>query len=134
VVSSSDFTLDGIMTPGRVCRIVTPALLRDWQAAKAAGQVVDTQVAAWIRAVVQAGEDWAACVDARKSDADRRPPAHSACDLLTVADVATRFGCSATNVRRLITEGQLTPVRRQPYLIYRAEVERFSAARDERKA
>jgi len=125
MVSSSDFVLDGIMTPGRVCRIVTPALLRDLQAAKTAGQLVDMQVAAWVRAVVQAGEEWAACANARKSDPDPQPPAHSLCDLLTVADVAARFGCSAANVRRLIGEGQLAPARRKPYLIDRAEVERL---------
>lgn len=132
MVSASDFVLDGIMTPGRVCRIVTPALLRDLKAAATAGQVVDPQVGAWIRAVVQAGEDWAACVDARKADDGADGPSSSPHDLQTVADVAKRLRCTQANVRRLIVAGQLATVRRKPYLIDRAEVDRLIQERRDR--
>jgi hypothetical protein len=126
---TSDFALEGIMTPGRVCAIVTPALLRDLRAAARGGQLVDPQVGAWIKAVVDEGERWAACGDARKSTAAPDDPSHSGHDLLAVVDVADEIGCTQSNVRRLIAAGKLSPIRSKPYIFDRAEVERFTRTR-----
>ncbi|MGH9089989.1 MAG: helix-turn-helix domain-containing protein [Acidimicrobiales bacterium] len=126
---TEDFRLDGVRTPGRVCRIVAPTLLADVRRAHRAGHVVDPQVVAWVRAVVTAGEEWAVCARASDGGAPDRDPSPSERDLLTAADAASAAGCTASAIRAAVAAGRIEPCRRRPYLFERAEIDRFARAR-----
>src|ERR1700733_12606405 len=126
----SDFDLDGVICPPRVCRLVASTLARDLRAAFNAYGRVDDELAAWIRAVELAGDRFASRLDASGPDASTRTTFADASgpdvrgsdyekleyELITAAHAAEVLGCTASNVRDLVNRGRLTPAQRRPYL------------------
>jgi hypothetical protein len=120
-----------VACPLRVCRIILPTLLTALREnIRAYGtDGVDSEVAAWIRAVqLQVERNTGA--DASETDAVAGESAQSNHHVqLTTNDLAAELGCTANNVRDLVRRGRLTPVRRQPMLFAMAEIDRFKAER-----
>ena len=48
--------------------------------------------------------------------------------IITVAEAAKIYGCSASNIRRLIADGKLDPIRKNPYLLHAEDVKKLSKA------
>ena len=125
----NEFRLDGVRCPPRVCRIVTPPLLAALKAALDAYGTVDSEVAAWIRAVQLEGERDTG-VRASEPNIGADESSQSTRDQLTTAELAAELVCTANNVRDLARRGRLTPTRRAPYLFARAEVDRYKSRRE----
>jgi hypothetical protein len=140
---SDDYLIDGVICPGRICRLLAPYLTRDVRAAAAQFGEVDAEVAAFVRAVERAGDRYTTCAqagspdggnrasfaDASNGDAGPGQSAQSDYDPLTTADAATRLGLTSSAVRDAVKHGRLTAVRRSPYLFDPAEVDRFATTR-----
>ena len=126
----NDFRLEGVRCQPRVCRIVTPPLLAALKAALDAYGTVDSEVAAWIRAVQLEGERQTGA-DVSKSTTGLLDPSQSKDrEPLTSNEVAIELSCTSNNVRDLARRGRITPTRRAPYLFDRAELDRYKSRRE----
>jgi DNA-directed RNA polymerase specialized sigma24 family protein len=128
---SGPFRFEGIITPPRVCRIITPTLLRALRVNVGAygADAIDSEVAAWIRAVQVEGER-TTCADASESIVDpANAPLLEGNVQLTTTEAADELGCTPSNVRDLARRGRLEPVRRKPLLFDRTEVQRYKSGR-----
>ena len=124
----SDFHLDGVRIPPRVCRLIAPDLMKTLRATVVEFGAVDSEVAMVIRAIYEAGESWRTGADASSERNRREPSPQSEHDQLTTAEIAQELGCTANNVRDLVRRGRLTPSRRRPVvLIDRAELDQYKA-------
>jgi hypothetical protein len=141
--TTGDFVVDGVVCPGRICRLVAPTLARNVRAAYAAYGKVDDELVAWVSAVELAGARYAARANASSpdvgsresfadaSDPDGQSPRSAQCnyDLLTTADAATTLGITPAGVRDAAKHGRLSAARCKPYLFDPAEVARFATTR-----
>ena len=127
--TTGDFVVDGVVCPGRICRLVAPTLARNVRAAYAAYGKVDDELVAWVSAVELAGERWTSYANASESTSPPAGPPNSQSDLLSTSEAAELLGCKAPNVRDLDRRHRITPARTSPYLFERAEINRLIRTR-----
>jgi enoyl-CoA hydratase/carnithine racemase len=99
------------------------------EAALDAYGTVDSEVAAWIRAVVLEGERFTGANASDTGLVGEDSPHSGNSDHLTTKELADELRCTSSNIRDLVRRGRLTPVRRQPMLFTRSELDRHKSRR-----
>jgi hypothetical protein len=129
-VVPSDFAVHGVICPPRICRMITPSLIKSLDEAMKDQQCVDPELMVWIRAVDLEGRRWATNADVSIPNASSdEPPQSDDHAQLTAADLASELGCTPANIRFHVRKGHLTPARRDPMLFDRSELDRYKSRR-----